>query len=126
MGVSYKGRTEIYHSINDNIPTLAANYPYHNGYFGDAGTSTKVRIIYSDDPATTGKDFYDKIAHGGIEEALENGKGFKTTMADGTIITFRPSTKSDDNPGVYINISESDSHGNLKQQKIHFEKGGDD
>ena len=76
----------------------------------------KVRILYSDDSATTGKDFYDKITHGEIEEALENGKRFKTTMADDTIITFRPSTKSDDNPGVDINISKSDSHGNLKQQ----------
>ena len=27
---------------------------------------------------------------------------------------------------VDINISKSDYHGNLKQQKIHFEKGGDD
>ena len=113
-------------------PQCGANLEIEQGkkevYCSFCGTKLfiKVRIIYCDDPATTGKDFYDKITHRGIKEALENRKGFKTTMTDGTIITFRPSTKSNNNPGVDINISKSDSHGNLKQQKIHFEKGGDD
>lgn len=46
-------------------------------------------------------------------------------MADGSIITFRPTTKSDDNPGVDINISKSINSGGIKQQKIHFEKEDD-
>ena len=43
-------------------------------------------------------------------------------MADGSVITFRPTTKSDNYPGVDINISKSTSSGDLKQQKIHFGK----
>lgn len=126
MGVSYKGGAERYHSINDNVSKVSQSYDYNNGYFGEPGTGNKVRIIYSDDPASTGKDFYDKIAYGGIETYLDEdnpSKGVKTEMADGTIITFRPTTKSDDNPGVDINIEYSNNHGDLKKQKIHFEKG---
>jgi len=48
-------------------------------------------------------------------------KGVITKMADGSIITFRPTTKSDNNPGVDINIEKSTDNGGLKKQKIHFE-----
>ena len=50
-------------------------------------------------------------------------------MADGSIITFRPITKSDnylavsDNYlAVNINISRSTDSGGIKTQKIHFGK----
>lgn len=46
-------------------------------------------------------------------------------MADGSMVTFRPTTKSDDYPGVDINVIYSSNSGNLKQQKIHFGKKGD-
>jgi hypothetical protein len=121
MGVGYKGDATYYHSISENVPVLAKTYSLKNGYFGVKGTSEKVRVIYSDDPAKTGKDFYDKIAYGGIESNLPNGKGVITKMADGSIITFRPTTKSDNNPGVDINIEKSSDNGGLKKQKIHFE-----
>ena len=124
MGVSYKGGAPRHYGITENVSTVAQTYSYNNGYFGVPGTSNKVRVIYSVDPASTGKDFYNKIAYGGIETPMPNGKGVTTKMADGTIISFRPTTKSDNNPAVGINIEYSDNHGNLKQQKIHFEQGG--
>ena len=99
MGVSYKGGTTYYHSIADNISEASKRYPYEKGYFGKEGNNKKIRIIVSNNPAKTGLDFYNIIAHGGIEEKLPNGKGVKTSLADGTIITFRPTTKSDSNPG---------------------------
>ena len=123
MGV-YKGNAPRHYSITENVSNVAKTYQYKNGYFGEEGTSNRIRIIFSDDPASAGKDFYDKIAYGGIEEDMPNGKGQTTKMADGTVISFRPTTKSDDNPAVGINIEYSDNHGNLKKQKIHFEKGG--
>ena len=122
MGVHYKGGATNYHSISDNVKTAASSYKYQKGYFGEPGTGNRVRVIYSDNPASTGKDFYDKLAFGGVEKDLSNGKGKITYMADGSIITFRPTTKSDNYPGVDINISKSTSSGELKKQKIHFGK----
>ena len=46
-------------------------------------------------------------------------------MADGSIITFRLTTKSDNYPGVNINVSKSTDPGDIKQQKIHFGKEED-
>ena len=94
----------------------------NNGYFGDKGTSSQVRVIYGNDPVNIGKDFYKKISFGGIEKDLDNGKGKITYMADGSIITFRPITKSDNYPAVNINISRSTDSGGIKTQKIHFGK----
>lgn len=125
MGVSYKGVTLYYHSINDNISSVKNSFKYHNGYFGEQGTSSRVRVIYGNNPASMGKYFYDKIAFGGIEKDLPNGKGKVTYMADGSIITFRATTKSDDYPGVDINISKSTDSGGIKQQKVHFGKKDD-
>lgn len=125
MGVSYKGGAPSYHGISDNISSLKNSFKYNNGYFGEQGTSNRVRVIYGNDPASIGKDFYDKIAFGGKEKDLPNGKGKITYMADGSIITFRPTTKSDNYPGVDINISKSTDSGGIKQQKVHFGKEDD-
>ena len=122
MGVSYKGGTPSYHRINDNISNLKNSFKFNNGYFGNKGSSNRVRVIYGSNPKSIGKEFYDKIAFGGIEKDLSNGKGKVTYMADGSIITFRSITKSDNYPGVSINISRSTDSGGIKQQKIHFGK----
>lgn len=104
MGVTYKGGVQSYHGITDNLTGLKSSFKYNNGYFGDKGTSSQVRVIYGNDPVNIGKDFYKKISFGGIEKDLDNGKGKITYMADGSIITFRPITKSDNYPAVNINI----------------------
>jgi hypothetical protein len=122
MGVSYKGGVQSYHGITDNLTGLKSSFKYKNGYFGDKGTSSQVRVIYGNDPVNIGKDFYKKISFGGIEKDLDNGKGKITYMADGSIITFRPITKSDNYPAVNINISRSTDSGGIKTQKIHFGK----
>lgn len=66
-------------------------------------------------------DFYDKIALGGIEKITDTNKRI-TRMADGTVITMREVSHSDGTPVVDINIKRSNHTGDIKTQKIHFEK----
>lgn len=121
MGHGYKGDTGHHHSIGENMLLLKNEFNYNNGYFGEKGQSRAfVRNIVSDDPLKTAKEFYDKVAHGGIERTMDNGKGVYTKMSDGTILSFREVSSSDGSPAVEINISNSTDHGDLKSQKIHF------
>ena len=91
MGTTYKGNAAYYRSIGQNIFPTASKYPYCNGRFGENSPSTgnKTRNIASADPLGTAKDFYDRIAYGGVEKKYANGDRKITQMADGTIITRR-------------------------------------
>jgi hypothetical protein len=124
MGTGYKGGSKYYRSIGQNILLMLSKYAYNNGRFGvnSPSTGNKTRNISSDDPAATAKDFYDKIALGGIEKTYNNGALKITYMADGTIISTRKVSRSDGTPVVEINISRSTHTGGLKEQKIHFIK----
>ena len=132
MGHGYKGDTGHYHTISENIPSVTSKFKYSNasGYFGDKarasngkpGKNNKVREIFSDDPVSTAKVFYDKVAHGGREEVLSNGEGLRTIMKDGSVLTYREvSHSANGSPAVDINISTIDRSG-VKTQKIHFVK----
>ena len=124
MGHGYKGDTGHHHSITENLSSLKSDYKYQNGYFGDPGQGRSfVRSIKSSDPAKSAKDFYDKAAHGGIEKQMSNGKGVYTKMKDGSILSYREVSASDGSPAVEINIKQSNDHGEIKYQKIHFVKG---
>lgn len=124
MGHGYKGDTGHYHSITENIPRLKASYEYRDGYFAPRGKGRNyVRNLSCDDPIKTARDFYRKAAHGGREEGLGNGKGHRTFLKDGTVISFRETRSSDGTPVVDISIRKSNDHGDLKRQKIHFVKG---
>ncbi len=126
MGLGFKGDTGHHHSISENIESIKIKYGFSKGYFGEqSGTNGKIdrRNIVSSDPQKTAKEFYDEIANGGIEHKLDNGKGYVTSMSDGTIITWRPvSSSNDKSPAVDINIIYSNDHGGVNQQKIHFVK----
>ena len=54
---------------------------------------------------------------------MANGKGVYTKMKDGTILSYREVSSSDGTPAVEINVKESNDHGGIKYQKIHFVKG---
>ena len=122
MGTVYKGNSAYYRSVGQNILPTASKYKYRNGRFGDSSPSTgnKTRSISSSEPLKTAKDFYDKIAYGGLEKTYDGGNRKITQMADGTIITWRRISRSDGSPVVEINISSSSHTGGLKKQKIHF------
>ena len=70
----------------------------------------------------TARDFYEKIAKGGLEESLSNGKGVSTRMKDGTVIVYREITSTPNSPAVEINIRKIKVNTKIKNQKIHFEK----
>ena len=118
-------------SIRENASTLKTRYPYNNGYFGVKGaskTNSKVRHITSENPQKAAEEFYKKIAYGGIEEPIYNKKtgeliGWKTKLADGSVITWRSVSSSDGSPTININIEKSSDSGGVKQQKIHFIRG---
>ena len=120
MGTYNKGGAKYYRSIGQNVLITSSTYRYENGRFGTNSPSTgnKTRNISSRDPIATAKDFYDKIAFGGIEKSYGNRK--ITYMADGTIVTWRKISTSDGSPVVEINITGSYHSGGVKGQKMHF------
>ena len=129
MGTCYKGGADHYHSISENLPALKSKYHYENGYFGtkgDSSSNSRVRHITSEDPVQTAKEFYDRVTYGGIETPIYDKKsnyiGKKTSLEDGSVITWRNVSSSDGTPAVDINIEKSSNSGGIKQQKIHFEK----
>lgn len=126
MGTGYKNGAHHHHSITENLNDVKKKYKYSNGLFGNRSNSSieRTRHIESKNPIATAKDFYDKLTYGGIENNLDNGKGKKTKMKDGTIVSYRPISSSDGSPVVEINIRKSYDSGDLKQQKIHFIKKG--
>ena len=129
---TYKGNASHYHRLSENIASVASEFGLHNGFFGTRGIggSASIRNIESDDPEATAKEFYDKLAHGGIENPLykKDGSpnGFQTKMADGSIINWRPSSSSDGSPAVDIFVTTIDENGSIKTQKIHFIRRSDE
>jgi len=67
--------------------------------------------------------FYRKISKGGKHSKLENGKGIRTDLKDGTTITLREVSKSDGTPSMQIRISQAiqtPSGIKIVSPKIHF------
>lgn len=125
---NYKGGADHYHSVSENLAALEEKFDYGGGYFGSQspGHSVDRRLIASSDPLATARDFYDTGTYGGIESTLDNGKGLRTDMADGTTFTFREVSGSPDgSPAVDISIRRSTDTGGVEAQKIHFVLGGE-
>ena len=125
MGTAYKGNSNYYRSIDQNILHTSAKYRYFNGYFGDNSKhgSDRTRNISAIDNLKTANDFYDNIAFGGKEQIVNDNMHI-TRMADGTVITMRKVSHSDGSPVVDINIKPSIRTGGVKSQKIHFVQEG--
>ncbi len=121
---TYKGGSPTYRALQENYDKIKESYPVNNGYIGNVGLSgnSHKREIITEDPAGEAQKLYDKIAYGGIESDLPNGKGKKTVMKDGSIITFRLITSTKGSPAVDINIDHSTTSNSFKTQRIHFTK----
>ncbi len=109
--------TKMHSSIEDNAELVKHKYGLtRDGFFGKK-TKTRARIFETPNPIEDSIEFYEKIGTGGVREDLPNGKGTKTTLGDGTVITHRITTSTKDSPAVDINIV---SPSKIKKQKIHF------
>ena len=127
MGTFYKGGSQTYHTLRENLPEVSKSYtPSEEGYYGKVGKAgvDEIRQIDVDDVLAESKKFYDTIAYGGIETPLPKGNGFRTDLKDGTIIVYREITSTEGSPAVEINVNKSNDNCGLKFHKIHFEKKG--
>ncbi len=124
MGTGYKGGSVYFRSIGQNILIASNTYDYSNGYFGinSIHGNNRTRNITAQDNLVAVRDFYNKIAFGGIEQVIDENTRI-TRMADGTVITMREVSHSDGTPVVDINIKPSTHTGGVKGQKIHFIQG---
>jgi len=120
VGVDYSGGVPIAtRNIQDNLPDITIPYNPKTKYFGTAGTSATVREVYAQYPVSEAEKFFATLTYGGVKSKLPNGKGIKANMANGTVVTIRPTTKSLPYPAVDISISKAHSP-EVKAQKIHF------
>lgn len=122
MGIKihYVGRKQQHHSLNDNIDAVKSSYPLKNGFFGIQGTSKRVREIHSANHEATAKDFFNKIAKGGILDLQTIKGGVVSRLKDNTIISYRKFTSSPNSPAVEIRFRTIDLKCGIKDQKIHF------
>lgn len=121
MDGGYNGGADRLHSIGENLESLQSRYPYHAGLFGAKGYGRHTRHIFSNDPIAAARDFYERIAYGGEESPIE-GKGLKSTMRGGDVVTIRLVSSSDGSPAITIDIKSSNESNGIKSQKIHFMK----
>lgn len=118
--VHYVGRKQQYHSLEDNLDSTLSTYPLKNGYFGTKGTASRVREIHSRNHEFVAKDFFNKIAKGGILDLETLPGGVISRLKDGTIISYRKITSSKNSPAVEIRFRSIKSKHDIKDQKIHF------
>lgn len=120
MGTGCTTETGAYKSVNDNLPKLTSRYKFNNGYFGERGNKNFIRTITSSNPQKSATEFFSTISEGGSFSESSNGKASIATMADGTVISYRTITTTENSPAVEINIRYSSESDSLKYQKIHF------
>ena len=114
-------------SFAQNLEGLKEKFAYEDGYFGEEGSSVDKRRIASEDPLETAREFYRMASEGGVEAPMPTGEGVMSVLKDGTVVSFREVSKSEDkSPAVDISIRKSTDSGDVKKQRIHFilDEGG--
>ena len=124
MGVTvhYVGRKQQFRSIDQNLSSVSLSYPTSNGYFGIKGSSYGIREIHSRNHEKTAKDFFNKIARGGILDLHTIKGGVVSRMKDGTVVSYRKITSSNNSPAVEIRFRKLDSKFGIKDQKFTLYK----
>lgn len=84
-------------------------------------TCTSVFLTFNKSQIAAAREFYDKIAYGGIENVIGEDN-WTTKMKDGTYINFRIKTSSEGSPAVQINIKNSSDNAGVRFHKVHFSK----
>lgn len=122
MGVKvhYVGRKQQFRSFDENLALATTTYPVTNGFFGIKGSSRGVREIHARNHEAVAKDFFNKIARGGILDLRTISGGIVSRLKDGTIVSYRKITSSTNSPAVEIRFRKLNSKFGINDQKIHF------
>lgn len=120
--VHYVGRKQQFRSLDQNISATISSYSISNGYFGVKGASYGVREIHSRNHEAAAKDFFNKIAKGGMLDLKTIAGGVVSRLKDGTVVSYRKITKSPNSPAVEIRFRNAKSKYGINDQKIHFVK----
>jgi hypothetical protein len=105
--------------LSSNIKSLAVKYPLDSeGKFGKPGKGKGTRRVASNDPESTGKEFFDKLSIGSKVKNLEEGKGKIGIFPDGSTVVYRPVSTSDGSPAMNLVMKGSSG----PDYKIHFVK----
>lgn len=105
-------------NIRDNIAKLAQTYPLTaSGYFGVIGSSSRVRVITSNDQYKEVQEFWNMLSKGGKMSYLPNKMGLKVEFQGKDYATYRVITKTPNSPAIEITVVGKSK---VKTQKIHF------
>ena len=118
--VHYVGRKQQFRSLDQNVSSTITVYPMTNGYFGIKGSSWGIREIHSRNHEATAKDFFNRIAKGGILDLQTIKGGVVSRLKDGSIVSYRKITSSNNSPAVEIRFRKLSSKYGINDQKIHF------
>jgi hypothetical protein len=121
-GGGYASSPSGFKVLLHNIAGLAERYPMTpGGRFGKRGRNT--RVIESDDPAATAREFWRALSKGGRQVPLPNGKGDRAMFDDDSLVVHRVRTGTPGSPAIEIVIA-TPGNGLPAYQKIHFLKKG--
>ena len=120
LKVHYVGRKQQFRSLEDNVADTVAHYPTYDGYFGIEGRKRGVREIHTRNHEATAKDFFNRVAKGGILDLDTIPGGVVAYMKDGSVISYRKVTSSINSPAVEIRYRKVDYKYGIRDQKIHF------
>lgn len=114
------GKDAAVEQLHNNLQRLAEVFPLSDfGKFGKASKVSGVRLITSDDPASTAERFF-TLASNGASRVAEIRPGVtRASFADGSHIIWRAQSHSDGSPVVDFNLATRVS-GLSGRQKIHF------
>lgn len=118
--VHYVGRKQQFRSLDQNVSSTVVVYHMTNGYFGVKGSSWGIREIHSRNHEAIAKDFFNRIAKGGILDLQTIKGGVVSRLKDGSIVSYRKITSSNNSPAVEIRFRKLLSKYGINNQKIHF------
>ena len=122
MGVRihYVGKKQRFRSLDENIAFVITRYQLTVGYFGIKGSSFGVREIHARNHEKVAKDFFNRIAKGGILDLHILKRGVISRLKDATVILYRKITSSNNSPAVEIRFRKLGSKYGVKDQKNTF------
>ena len=117
-GGGYSSSPSSFEHLARNVDRLAQDYRLTpGGRFGEKGDNS--RVITSENPNATAREFWKALSKGGRVRSLPNGKGEGAFFDDGSHVVFRPITSTENSPAISIRIMTK-GRGIAANQKIHF------